>query len=66
MFAVKLCLMHKMQHDLTKQPDLHGLTQTAVAMEDVMVVISNNIVSIFRPRLQETEVLLFSALIQRD
>lgn len=58
--------MHKMQHDLTKQTDLHGLTRTAVAMEDVMVVISNKVVSIFRPQLQETEVLLFSALIQRD
>lgn len=58
--------MHKMQHDLTEQNNLHGLTQTAVAMEDVMVVISNKVVSIFRPQLQETEVLLFSDLIQRD
>lgn len=58
--------MHKMQHDLTEQNALNGLTQTAVAMEDVMVVISNKVVSIFRPQLQETEVLLFSALIQRD
>lgn len=55
-----------MQHDLTEQNALNGLTQTAVAMEDVMVVISNKVVSIFRPQLQETEVLLFSALIQRD
>lgn len=58
--------MHKMQHDLAKETNLYGLTQTAVAMEDVMVVISNKVVSIFRPRLQETEVLLFWALIQRD
>lgn len=46
--------------------DLHVPTVTAVAMEDLMVVISKNNVSIYRPRLPETEVLLFSALIQRD